>query len=181
MPVFSPTDLVGHTFLLEPHEDGQCFHAQIVKAIEDHEDKLAHHPDHLKFLCSINNDAAEEIMSYNNILTHIQWDEDSDIVWKFQCITSHEGPLKPNHPSYKESSYNVLVEWENGEITSEPLSIIAADDPVTCAIYAQDNNLLDLEGWKRFKGIAKWEKKLLHMANQSKLHSYQTAPKYKFG
>jgi len=48
------------------------------------------------------------------------------------------------------SSYNALVEWENGEITSEPLSIIAADDPITCAIYAQDNNLLDLEGWKRF-------------------------------
>jgi len=56
------------------------------------------------------------------------------------------------------SSYNVLVEWENGEITSETLSIIAADDPVTCAIYARDNNLLDPEGWKRFKGIAKWER-----------------------
>ncbi len=95
-------------------------------------------------------------MSYNHILAHIQQDEDSNIVWKFCHITSHEGPLKPNHPSYKGSSYNVLVKWENGEITSEPLSIIAADDPLTCAIYARDNNLLDLEGWKQFKGIAKW-------------------------
>jgi len=120
-------------------------------------------------------------MSYNDILAHIQQDEDSNIVWKFWCITSHEGLLKQNHPSYKGSSYNVLVEWENGEITSEPLGIIAADDPVTCAIYARDNNLLDLEGWKRFKGIAKREKKLLRMANQAKLRSYRTAPKYKFG
>ena len=136
MPVFSPIDLVGCTFLLEPCEDGQRFCAQIVKAIEDHEDKLAHHPEHLQFLCSINDDAAEEIMSYNDILAHIQQDEDSDIVWKFRHITSHEGPLRHNHPSYKGSSYNVLVEWENGEITSEPLGIIAADDPVTCAIYA---------------------------------------------
>ena len=48
-----------------------------------------------------------------------------------------------------------MIEWENGEITTEPLAIIAADDPVTCAIYARDNNLLDLAGWKRFKGIAK--------------------------
>jgi len=134
MPVFSSIDLVGCTFLLEPHEDGQQFHAWIVKAIEDHEDKLAHHPEHLKFLCSVSDDTAEEIMSYNDILAHIQQDEDSNIVCKFQHITSLEGPLKPTHPGYKGSSYNVLVEWENEEINSEPLSIIAADDPVTCAI-----------------------------------------------
>ena len=36
------------------------------------------------------------------------------------------------------SKYNVQVEWETGEITFEPLSIIAADDPVTCAAYAKD-------------------------------------------
>ena len=47
-----------------------------------------------------------------------------------------------------------MVEWENGETTTEPLHLIAADDPVTCAIYAKDNDLLDKEGWKRFKGIA---------------------------
>ena len=26
-----------------------------------------------------------------------------------------------------------MVEWETGEIAEEPLSIIAQDDPVTCA------------------------------------------------
>ena len=36
----------------------------------------------------------------------------------------------------------VQVEWETGEITFEPLSIIAADDPVTCAAYAKENDLL---------------------------------------
>ena len=40
-----------------------------------------------------------------------------------------------------------MIEWENGEITREPLSIIAADDPVTCAIYAKDNDLLDTATW----------------------------------
>jgi len=63
----------------------------------------------------------------------------------------------------------------------QPLSVIAADDPVTCAIYAKENNLLEQEGWKQFKGIAKHEKKLLRMVNQAKLHSYRTAPKYKYG
>jgi len=80
MPVFSPLDLVGHTFLLEPHEDGQCFCAHIVKAIKDHENNLAQHPEHLKFLCSINDDTVKEIMSYNDILAHIHRDEESSIV-----------------------------------------------------------------------------------------------------
>jgi len=99
----------------------------------------------------------------------------SDVLWHMK------GPLKQNHPNYKGSTYNVMIEWENGEITSEPLSIIAADDPVTCALYAKENDLLDQEGWKRFWGIAKRDKKLFRMAHQAKLHSYRTAPKYKYG
>ena len=76
-------------------------------------------------------------------------------VWKFHHIITHEGPLHQQHHSYKGSQWNVMIEWENGEITAEPLSIIAADDPVTCAIYARDNNLLELDGWKHFKQIVK--------------------------
>ena len=77
--------------------------------------------------------------------------------------------------------YNVMVEWENGEITSEPLQLIAADDPVTCAIYGKDNGLLDLPGWKKFKSIAKRQKKFTRMVNQAKLKSYTRSPKYKYG
>jgi hypothetical protein len=51
-----------------------------------------------------------------------------------------------------------MIEWENGEITTEPLALIATDDPVTCAIYAREHGLLDKPGWKRFKNIAKHEK-----------------------
>ena len=59
--------------------------------------------------------------------------------------------------------------------------MIAADDPVSCAIYARDNNLLHLPGWKRFKAIAKCEKKFIRTVNQAKLKSFRTAPKYKYG
>jgi len=72
MPVFHPIDLVGCTFLLEPQEVGQHFCARIVKAIEDHEANLSKDPDCIKFLCSINDDTLEEVMSYNDILAHIQ-------------------------------------------------------------------------------------------------------------
>ena len=56
---------------------------------------------------------------------------------------------------------------------------IAADDPVTCAIYGRDHNLLGLDGWN--KGIAKTQKKLLCKAKQAKLRLYRTSPKYMYG
>jgi hypothetical protein len=50
-------------------------------------------------------------------------------------------------------------EW--GDYTKEPLAIIAADDPVTCAIYAKEKGLLDKEGWKHFMKITDCEKHFL--------------------
>ena len=82
---------------------------------------------------------------------------------------------------YKRSTYNVSIEWENGETTDEPLSLIAADDPVTCAIYARKHNLLHLPGWKRFKGIAKRQARLYRLANMVKLRAFSTVPKFKYG
>ncbi len=32
---------------------------------------------------------------------------------------------------------NIFLEWENGEITTEPLDAIATAVPITCAIYAR--------------------------------------------
>jgi hypothetical protein len=66
--------------------------------------------------------------------------------------------MRAHHPDYNGLSYNVKVEWENGEITSEPLNVIATDDPVTCAIYARER-----------------------MVNQANLHSYSSAKQYKYG
>ncbi|CAJ1938442.1 unnamed protein product [Cylindrotheca closterium] len=174
-------DLIGRTFLMQPNEEGHVHRAKIVELIDKHNDKTTNNPAHLKFRVSINNDQYEDVMAYNEILERLEADEENPIVWKFKRIVSHQGPLQPDHPSYMGSTYNVAMEWENGEITPEPLSIIGADDPVACAIYARDNNLLETPGWKRFKSIAKREKKLLRMINQAKLRSFCTAPKYMYG
>ena len=61
-------------------------------------------------------------------------------------IVGHQGPLDASDPDWKGSQYNVQVEWETGEITNEPLSVIPADDPVTCAAYAKEHDLLAVEG-----------------------------------
>ena len=81
-------------------------------------------------------------------------------LYRFRAIIGHQGPLFASDPDWKGSKYNVQVEWETGEITFEPLSIIAAEDPVTCAAYAKENDLLALEGWRRFRSLAKQDKVL---------------------
>ena len=94
----------------------------------------------------------------------------------------HEGPLDKNHSSWKGDQYNVKVEWENGdEISYEPLHTITAHDSMTCAIYAKERGLLDIDGWKRFRSLAKIAKKMLYMVNQSKFQSYKTCKKYVHG
>ncbi|MEL7196229.1 MAG: reverse transcriptase domain-containing protein [Bacteroidota bacterium] len=184
IPVFSPSDLVGRTFLMDEQEDGQRLRARIIEAIEDHETSVEQNPTKIRFRCSLeggNLDAMEELIAYNEVVDYITRDDETDIVWKFKRIVAHEGPLSKNDHSYKGSKYNVMIEWENGEKTSEPLSILAKDDPVTCAIYARENDLLDLDGWKQFRKIAMRKQTFDRQVNQAKLRSYRRTPKYMFG
>ena len=173
-------DLIGRTFLMSPDEEGHIQQAKIFECLEEHEYKTTHKPEHIKFRVSIGNHY-EEVIAYNNILERLEADQENPTVWKFKRIVGHQGPLSHTHPSYMGSKYNVTMEWENGEITPEPLSIIAKDSPVACAIYARDNNLLDTPSWKRFRSIAKNQKKQLRMANQAKLQSFCTTTKYMYG
>jgi hypothetical protein len=96
----------------------------------------------------------KKILSYNELMDYIEkdkqqhQDEDGNGFWNFKHIVSHEGPFRTSDPEYKGSRYNVLVEWENGEITSEPLNIFGKVNPVTCTVYAREHGLLEEEGWK---------------------------------
>jgi hypothetical protein len=74
-----------------------------------------------------------------------------------------------------------MIEWEDGSITKEPLDVIAKDDPVTCAQYAKENQLLDVSGWKRFKRYVKNAKQFQRYINQAVLQSKRQAIKFKFG
>ena len=74
-----------------------------------------------------------------------------------------------------------MIRWENDEVTSEPLDQFAKDYLVSWSQYSLDNELLSTEGWKRFRHIAKNQKKLKRMICQAKVRSYKTSPKYMFG
>jgi hypothetical protein len=115
-------------------------------------------PQHVKFLCEVDGDTADEIYTYNQVLDLIErdnldMDSDTEQLYCFRHINGHQGPLRTSDDDYKGSTYNVLVEWESGEITYKPLDMIGKDDPVTCAEYAHRMNLLSTPGWKRFRHI----------------------------
>ena len=56
--------------------------------------------------------------------------EISDDLFKIRALIGLQGPLKPTDPNWKGCKYYVLVDWETGEKTYEPLSVLAADDSV---------------------------------------------------
>jgi hypothetical protein len=64
---------------------------------------------------------------------------------------------------------------------------MAADDPITLALYARANNLLDTPGWKLFRNIASKIAKKHNMTNKM-IHQYHVSkgkwtngPTFKFG
>jgi hypothetical protein len=143
---------------------------------------VCHSDDHVKFRVSVNEDEYKEIITYNELIDFIEKNQENDaIVWRFQCIVGHQGPLLWHDKDYNGSRFNVLVEGENGEIMTEPLSVIAANDPMTCAVYAREHDLLDVEGWRHFRNLAKREKHFLRLIKQAKMKSYHQSPKYKLG
>ena len=135
-------NLLGRSFLLPPEDNGEHHMAKIID-IDDHGQPL----EDINFKLKINKDQAEEIMSYNQLMDYIQKGTDPDSLFRFRDIVAHQGPLE--------------VEWESGEVTYEPLTLISKDDPITCAVYAKKHDLLDTTGWKHPKRYAKTSKRLI--------------------
>ena len=157
MAEYNPDDLIGRTFLLPKNEQGERLRATMKRK------------DKINFNLDVGQGRAEAIRLVSKFWTILT------IRNKRRTCTSL-GPSQAikdlSHPKMritKAAKYNIMVEWETGEITEEPLSLIAADYPVTSAEYAKKHDLLHLDGWKRLKYIAKNQKQLTRAINQSKI------------
>ena len=193
MPEFDPDSLIGRTFLLPPQENGERLRAKVTKkVVEEIEAADGNRIPNINFILNINfirdiiEGKVEELITYNQLLDHLEQADEQDNsmdqeLYRFRAIIGHEGPLKETDPNWKGSKWNVQIEWETGEITFEPLSVIAADDPITCVAYAKEKNLYNLDGWKRFRHLIKKEKQLTRAIKKSKIRQVRHAKKYMFG
>ena len=187
IPEFDHDSLIGRTFLLPPQENGERLRAKVTKkVVEEIEAADGNRIPNINFILDIGEGKVEELITYNQPLDHLEQAVEQDnsmdqVLYRFRAIICHEGPLKATDPNWKGSKWNVQIEWETGEITFEPLRVIAADDPITCAAYAKQQNLYNLDGWKRFRHLIKKEKQLTRAIKQSKIRQVRYAKKCMFG
>jgi Reverse transcriptase (RNA-dependent DNA polymerase) len=185
LPDYSPTDLLGRIFSDFPAEDGVAHKIKIIKLIADHKENIKQQPATVKYMAESLTGGYEKILNYNDILNFLERDNhEGDLdtgLTGYKDIIGHQGPLNAHDPNYKGSRYNVQIEWNDGDITYEPLDIIASDDPVTCAVYAKRNNLLDCPGWKRFKRLAREIDETRLIINKAKLIFKHKPQKFKYG
>ena len=97
--------------------------------VEDIEQADGERVQKLSFILCIGNGKLEEIISYNQLVNHLEAaanedEEISDDLYKVRALIGHQGPLKPTDPNWKGCKYNVLVDWETGEKTYKPLSFL---------------------------------------------------------
>ena len=75
-------------------------------------------------------------------------------LYKFRALDGHQQPPWHETPIEKSATIMSLL---NGRLGRRP-SVLAADDQVTYDTYVKENDLLHIEGWKRFRNLAKRDK-----------------------
>ena len=165
----TPDELIGRSILLEEDADGQRLKAKIVRKIiaydEDAQKEIT------KFLVEVPDGKMDQLRDYADLLEAL--DKQSETIggtqyWNWINISGHQGPLDKKDKNWKGSKYNLLVNWETGESTFEPMTILEKDNAELVAQYGLDNGLLDLIGWKHLKRKAKNKKELERKVNQAK-------------
>ena len=183
MSVINYDDLLGRTFLLPMDENGEKKRATISDHVHTINQDQISREEQLRFKLKVDGDQLDDLISYNQLMEYLEANKDTgqleDGLYKFNCIKDHSGPYTSSDPEYLGSNYNLLIEWETGEITWEPLSNIIASDPYTSAIYAKKHNLLDIPGWKLLKRHARTARRLIRTLKKSKYRQAKASRKYK--
>mmetsp|Transcript_20329 Transcript_20329/g.42624 ORF Transcript_20329/g.42624 Transcript_20329/m.42624 type:complete len:1867 (-) Transcript_20329:137-5737(-) len=182
LPVFSPEELIGMTFLRDT-EEGQTVRARVTRQIIDRD--ALNHQD-LKFILSLGDGEMEELIAYNELCDAITEQKAHGAPAPgepqgFKSILDYQGPLKAHDPRYKGSSWNVLLDFDDGTQSWEPVNVVGKDDPISLARYAQENDLLNKPGWKFLRKIARRLRFAQVAINAANRRSNPSQVRYKFG
>ena len=169
MSIINFDDLLERTFLLPMDENGERKRATISEHVKDLCQQQVSREDQLRFKLKIDGDQLDDLISYNQLIKYLEDKTETgpleDGLYRFKCITDHKGQYTSSDPEYNGSSYNLLIEWETGEQTWEPLS----------------NNLLNTPGWKLLKRHARTARRLIRTLKKSKYRQARASRKYKHG
>ena len=159
-PTIDPHDLVGYSFVTEQDDLKQ---RATVTNVDADVDKVT-----LTFM-----NGSEELLEYNDLINLINArDEDGDNLHSFNAILDHRR---------KSRKWEVQVQWDDGDVTWEPLTDMRLYDMITLSKYAHDNDLTTIDGWKWAKNKTKNPQKFLRLAKIFKSQIQPPGPRYKFG
>ena len=159
-------------------EDKQLIRTTVESKVLER-DKASH--QNIMFLLKVGDEDALEIMTYNELSDLIAEQHDAEARGE-QEIFIFDEILQHRTRKHKGRAFiEVLMKWSDGSETWEGLTSIFKTDPITVAKYAKEHNLLDFDGWKHCRKIARRTKVLQRMINNSKRYQLRTAPRYKFG
>ena len=124
LPQLSPDELLGMMVLRDV--DGALVKAKVVHQIMDCD---AENHSQIKFPLSLGEGQSEEIISYNELTNLVMESKEAKELGTNDIKTSsgildHQGPLKSHDLKHRVSSYNVLVDWDDGTQTWDPLHFI---------------------------------------------------------
>ena len=73
MPTFDPSDLIGRTFFLLPEENGERHRAKVTRQVVEIIDQdNGQTIQNIHFILDIGNGKVEELISYNQLLEHLE-------------------------------------------------------------------------------------------------------------
>ena len=79
MPTFDASDLIGRTFLLPPEENGERHRAKVTRQVVEIIDQdNGQRVENINFILDIGNGKVEELISYNQLLEHLENAQDHD-------------------------------------------------------------------------------------------------------
>ena len=85
----------------------------------------------------------DDIMFYNDILDHVERENNN-----CRKILSHSLISGKNK---KDDKIKIQMVWEIGATSIKCFESLKKDIPVNLAIFAKENNILELDGWKTLK------------------------------
>ena len=164
LPIIDPHDLLGKIFKV--NHEGSILKAE-VKELNDDNTYLIEYAD-----------GKETNFTYAELTDLLNKEnEDGNEYWTYSEILDHRKNTKKNGKQVME----VLVKWDTGEPTWEPLNVIKTDDPVTVAAYVKKKNLEDNPYWKWAKKYTKSPHRFIRYTTQMAMAKKRAGPKYKFG
>ena len=156
-----PSDLIGFTFPTE-HE-GITQRAKVMDL----------QPDKHKAVIELM-DGSHALIDYHLLLEKFNMpSEDGNQIFTFTGFSGHK-KIK--------GAWHLLVNWDGVgyEPSWEPLTTMKDADPITCASYAREHNLLNQKGWKWAKKIKVDARRLIRIAKRI-YSAKRTSDLYKFG